>query len=104
MHYRQGDVLLERIEPKGKSKLKKHETNVVALGEATGHNHAVIDGTVLVDEQGNLFVEAQEGTSIRHIDAAGNKAEHEALDVAPGLYKVHIETEYTPEGWNRVAD
>lgn len=83
---RQGDVLLIPVEtPPG---LKPHKEAIVARGEATGHHHIVIDGEVLVDADGNLYVRAGEKTELRHSTAEGVKADHDWLDVAPGLYEI----------------
>lgn len=99
---RQGDVLL--IPAKPRDGLKPHTDSTLAHGEATGHHHTVIDGEVLVDEQGRLFVRAGEATELRHATEAGTKADHDWLKIPAGLWEVRIEEEYTPEGLRRVED
>jgi hypothetical protein len=100
---RQGDVLLIQITtiPLG---LKPSVTTIVAKGEQTGHHHIVIEGEVLVDEKGNLFVRAGSATELRHSTQEGVKADHDWLGIPEGLYEVRIEEEYTPEGLRRAED
>jgi hypothetical protein len=100
--YRQGDVLLIRV--KSLPENAKAHRNVLAMGEATGHAHAVIDGEVLVDERGKLYVRAEPKTVLRHQTASGEDAEHLPLVLEPGLYEVRIEEEYHPEGLRKVED
>ena len=103
--YRQGDVFLFRVRPSKNQVLKPAKDNCVAKGEATGHAHFILDGDVLVDQEGNLIVKAGKKTSIHHLDAAtGVQAEHRPLTLDPGMYKVVIQREYEPEGWRQVRD
>lgn len=100
---RQGDVLLVPI-AKLPASLKKHKEQIVARGEATGHDHIIIDGEVLVDESGKLYVVASSETMIRHQDQVGGIADHLPCVLEPGPYKILIEEEYTPEGLRPVVD
>ena len=100
---RQGDVLLIRRKA-APATAKPHSTLTIAFGEATGHHHTVINGEVLVDEQGALFVVAKEATALRHQTESGAVADHLPLTLPTGTYEVRIEEDYTPEGLRRVAD
>lgn len=99
---RQGDVLL--IPTKIGEKLKRSSTNILAHGEATGHAHRVIEGEVLVDEDGKMFVRSGEATVLRHQTKDGAVADHAPLTIPPGEWEVRIEEEYTPEELRRVED
>ncbi len=99
---RQGDVLLRPCKPR--AGLSPHIEHILARGEATGHHHVVIDGEVLVDERGKLFVRATPGTKLRHQDERGAVADHLPLVVPAGDYEVLIEEEYTPHGFRPVVD
>lgn len=103
---RQGDVLLIPVAkvPTGAKKKEGRDANVVAYGEATGHHHVILDGTVYVGEEGKMFVVVGERGEIRHQDPSGVKADHDWLQIPAGEYEVRIEEEYTPEGLERVAD
>lgn len=100
---RQGDVFILPVNVIPE-KAKVVENGVVAYGEVTGHRHQCINGTVLADEQGNLFLRATEGTELRHLDTTDTEADHKAVPVAPGDYKIVIQEEYQPEGWKQVID
>lgn len=100
--YRQGDVFLFPAElPEGAAAAKNC---VLALGEATGHRHEVFDGEVFAGEDGALYVLATGETELRHVGGTGVQADHGAVDVAPGAYRVVIQREYEPDGWRQVRD
>jgi hypothetical protein len=102
-NYRHGDVYLFPVKGLSK-KLKEVDTGVVAYGEVTGHRHQVLNGTVLTDENGNLFLRATEETELHHLDEAQRTADHKPLHISEGDYRVVIQEEYTPAGWQRVVD
>jgi hypothetical protein len=99
---RQGDVLLVPVDEAPGATTR--QDRILAHGEATGHAHVVIDGEVLIDESGNLYVRADSKTVLLHQTATGEVAEHLPLVLEPGLYEVRIENEYTPQGLRRVED
>ena len=96
--YRQGDVLVTRIDklPRG---LQKAPTCVLALGEVTGHMHQIKEGAFMyVDEKGDKYVEVFDETAdLVH-------EEHGTITLDRGVYKVTQQREYTPEEIRRVAD
>jgi hypothetical protein len=100
-HYRQGDVLISQIEALPKGSQTKRESGVVAYGEATGHAHCVCveEGAEVLEIAGGLFVRvtSEEGVSIVH-------AEHRALRLPRGDYRVTIQREYTPKEIQDVRD
>ena len=106
--YRQGDVFLHVLKknevPEG---LKKHETKVLAYGEATGHRHEVTQGDVFVDEDGKLYVKATKGSAeLSHM--VGDKVietDHKPITIQEDEWMLVVPQEqYTPEGWERAAD
>lgn len=105
MNYRQGDVyLIATDRPKGLSEAPQ-EKRVLALGEVTGHRHEVINGTVWVDANGELYVEADEQTHVDHLTEQNvQTGDHARVDLAPGVYHVRIQRQYEPDGWRYVAD
>jgi len=103
MLIRQGDVMLIPIQALPPAAAAR-DNKTLALGEATGHSHVVIDGEVFVGEDGTLFVRAGGATRLRHQDQSGAVAEHLPLTLEPGVYEVRIEEEYTPQGLRRVED
>lgn len=94
--HRQGDLLIVRREsiPDG---LAKRESNIILEGEVTGHAHRLVDGRVLEDAQGMLFLEVLKATQVVH-------DEHRVIDLAPGYYQVIRQREYSPEAIRMVID
>lgn len=100
--YRQGDVLLERVQniPETATKAKPEYGRVIlAYGEMTGHHHS-IDADAAdwwKDAGGDQFVEVKERTGLVH-------QEHSKIALTPGKYRVVRQREYSPEAIRRVAD
>ena len=104
-HYRQGDVLIERIAllPANLKSLPRERGRVIlAHGEVTGHAHA------LEAPHCELFVsEAEAGVTfleVREAVAALKHDEHATINLAPGAYRVTRQREYSPEAIRNVAD
>lgn len=101
--YRQGDVLIERVEedlPADAETIKPDEKNrlILAEGEATGHAHAVpaIAGALYAAQIG-MMLQVTQKTQVLH-------EEHAAIDLDPGMYKITRQREYFPTEIRRVAD
>lgn len=103
LQYRQGDVFIERISALPDAVVAKPRDRgrvVLAYGEVTGHAHA-IDASLA-----ELF-EARDGVLYLRVtggDAALKHEEHATIDVAPGVYRVVHQREYSPSENRRVAD
>lgn len=100
MNYRQGDVLLVPISsiPNNKKKTKKC---VLALGEATGHHHSILDGAIgYADDE----VSTAEYIAVEKALAKLEHQEHATIDLPRGNYKVIIQSEYTPQAIKKVVD
>ncbi len=107
--YRQGDVLIERVNslPKNAVEIPQHGRIVLALGEVTGHAHAIAldDGAVkarLFDAGTERFLQVLSASVLAH-------EEHAAIALEPGVYRVSkfgtgTQREYTPEAIRNVAD
>lgn len=94
--YRQGDVLLKPADLPTTAQKLNH--TVVATGEATGHNHSFAPGTAtLFADAGQLYVVCTEPAVLTH-------QEHAAISIAPGVYEVVRQREYTPQAVRRVMD
>jgi hypothetical protein len=90
---RQGDILLRKLEsvPKGRV-YEEVKDKVVAVGEATGHNHKIQGqkSRVLRDSgSGQLLVELQEAAELVH-------EEHGLIHLEPGVFEVLRQREYNP--------
>lgn len=119
---RQGDVRLVRVDqlPKGAVPTKRdaHGRIVLAFGESSGHGHAIRDRHVTAFRAGPaefdptgvsggvdyIEVGGSETATLAHEYASGKQAEHEPITLPPGIYKVELQQEYTPEAIVRVAD
>jgi hypothetical protein len=100
MMYRQGDVLLIRVDsvpPEATSRARDERGRLVLVrGEATGHAHA-IDSTLaelFEDRNGSLYlrVEARDAEPVRLVHE-----EHAAITLPPGSYRVVRQVEYRPQ-------
>ena len=97
--YRQGDVLLvpcQETKPKTKPVAKKNV--VLALGEVTGHHHTLTGEVALF--------ELKDGRRMAWVEAPAKLThqEHATINVAPGMYWVIRQREYSPEAIRQVAD
>lgn len=118
MKFRQGDVLISKVE---RSEGKKKKDLVLAYGEVTGHRHQVMcekGEAELYEKDGTIFlkVEADQVTlyhgSTEQIarQQAGETLDyakedcHAAVTLPRGDYEIKIQREYQPEGWRYVAD
>lgn len=86
MMYRQGDVLLQKIDSIPKGAIVKD--NVLAKGEITGHSHRIVGNTQTYIMDGQQFVMVNEASVLQH-------EEHKPITVPKGMYKVRIQREYT---------
>lgn len=105
---RQGDVLLVPVaEPIEATVLPRRGRLVLALGEATGHAHAIHEphARELRPTTGERLVRLPVTASLVH-------EEHAPIELPPGLYRIVIQREYMPPrvgergvtGSRRVAD
>lgn len=84
---RQGDLLLlpvERVEGEDSN------SNVVLLGEVSGHSHKIINGKVYRAWR-DIYILADEGAELVH-------EEHDTIPLSKGAYKVVRQREYIAPG------
>lgn len=96
MMYRQGDVLLRKIDkiPTG----AKKKNNTVALGEVTGHHHTFDGGAQVFEMVGQQFVDIPKSSTLIH-------QEHAPITFPPGKYAVILQREFdVVEGVRQVLD
>ena len=97
--YRQGDVLLKKIEtiPEG---AQPTNDDVILRGEATGHAHRLVNGTIFTRTSfptNQMYVEAKVGAALVH-------EEHSTIEIEPGLYEVIRQREYDPKSRTRFVE
>ena len=97
--YRHGDLCIKQVKrlPEG---LKEKKSNVLAVGETTGHAHVLQGERFKMYEKDNvLYLSVQEVTPLTH-------EEHKRIDIAPGEYIIQTEKEYNPfdDEINKVSD
>lgn len=90
------------VKPDGQNRL------LVAHSES-GHHHYIDGGSATLYETSNplvkyLNVEADTYALLRHAKPVTHKDRHQTQKINPGLYKVNIQREMTPEGWRAVQD
>lgn len=106
---RQGDVLIQKANglPEGAKLVKNKDTEkniILAHGEVTGHKHQIMESPnvrlyeIMVNDGLERYLEVlEEEATLVH-------EEHHAFTFSPGVYKVWIQQEYTPEEWRNVND
>ncbi|GII27918.1 hypothetical protein [Planotetraspora mira] len=107
--YRQGDILIMPVPEEGvpaEARTGPPEPRdargrlVLALGEATGHAHAIAGpGTLLLDPDPSRpgFLHLPSGGRLVH-------EEHAAISLPKGWYRVIRQREYVPGAFRVVAD
>jgi ribosomal protein L18E len=98
---RQGDVLLVKVAalPKAVEETTKGDI-ILAHGEVTGHAHRIKAPAMtakLWSAGAERFLQAMETVALTH-------EEHATITIEPGIYRVVIQTEYSPEELRNVAD
>jgi hypothetical protein len=113
-HYRQGDVLIERINtiPTSAKPQKRARRVILAHGEVTGHHHTLEtrdpadwwkEGEISTANTkpstlaGELFVNLKSGGFVTH-------QEHAKIELPAGNYRITRQREYSPEAIRNVAD
>jgi hypothetical protein len=114
MMIRQGDVLLAKVRNRSLATAKAvpriDGRVVLALGEATGHAHVIVEpalAELFEERDGRLYLRVTASCELRHVESLGSmrpSGEHDAVTLAPGLYERHPQREYTPAEIRRVAD
>lgn len=100
--FRQGDVLVERVENETKTGEEVPRENgrvILAHGEVTGHAHAITESGVTMRRD----AEATE-LEIKEAVAMLTHDEHATIPLERGTYRVIRQREYTPEAIRNVAD
>lgn len=117
--YRQGDVLLVKMDmPKSLNEVKMDRV-ILAYGEVTGHAHVLEREKVVAlmnhprpdkaawDSGAERFIQVLEKTSLKHLDLPRGDAptgEHADVALDPGTYKVIRQREWSDEMERYVSD
>jgi len=93
---RQGDlyIVLNQSKP---IDANKRDDKVLAVGEATGHNHVLTEGLVYGELAGKQWIVLEQPAEIVH-------QEHATVTIPIGVHEVRIQREYTPKKIVRVRD
>lgn len=99
--FRQGDVLVERVEsiPEGTEPVERENGRIVlAHGEATGHAHAIaLPEAAFLAKGAERFLRVPKKAYLDH-------EEHSRIELPRGLYRVTRQVEYSPEEIRNVQD
>ena len=116
MMYRQGDVLLVAIAalPEGAKLVKNEKEVVLAHGEATGHAHVMDAAAVeeyktaqpapVHDLACERFLKVMLETTLRHEKGGQPTGEHDTQHIAPGIYGLVPQCEWSYDQPRRVTD
>lgn len=89
---RQGDLLFEKVD-KIPAEAKRRKSDIILVGEATGHAHRIINGAVFEVERRfgemsmEMWVEAGRNATVVH-------EEHNPIALDAGIYAVTRQREY----------
>lgn len=99
-HYRQGDVLIERVVTLSNKPLQHQSPARILLaeGEATGHAHC------LEAEKADWWKDGDTIGITVETPATVTHQEHAPITLPPGSYLVRRQREYSPEAIRNVAD
>lgn len=107
----QGDVMFIRVNslPEGAVKVARdaRKRHVLALGETTGHIHAIeTEGVDLYTLNGQRWLVAPDGAEVKHMNADGLlTGEHDTAVLAPDtVWLVVSQYEYEAAEFRRVLD
>jgi hypothetical protein len=96
--YRHGDVLIEEVKSLPAIREKLPHT-ILAHGEVTGHCHRIKEpGAELFSTPEGLFLQ------VRATPVSVVHEEHRPITLAPGIYRVWRQREYSPEEIRIVRD
>lgn len=96
LQFRQGDVLLEAIDPPRGGNPMPRESGVLYTGERTGHSHRIESS----DGGAQVYGDEAQGVYIQ-VGASGARLVHEEHGPIPlpaGWYRAWRQREYTPGG------
>lgn len=102
--YRQGDVLLRKVNRRPRRKMelvpKVDGKIVLAHGEATGHAHVIEDESKAIlsrDESNRIWLEIFSPTKLIHGDLSTlQNGDHDEIALGRGTYQVTRQREYAP--------
>ena len=93
--YRQGDILLTVID-RIPSRAKLQKSDVILMGEVTGHAHRLKNGKIFIDnsfwkDSPIIYIDARNGLSYL------SHEEHKRIDLQASCYIVTRQREYEPK-------
>lgn len=105
----QGDIMIVKVsELPDQDKLVEVAPEgdaIIVTHSETGHHHVMERDNVTMfeckDNELECFLQVHRHATLQHLRSYDT---HEAIIFEPGVYKVHRQREYTPEGYRRVAD
>lgn len=104
----QGDVMFRRIDalPANVTPAKALNGAFVVAHSETGHNHIVMERPTVkmfaaMDEFRSYLVVEDKPAEVEHQRSFDT---HQTFALAPGIWEVRRQREYTPEGFRRAAD
>ena len=84
--FRHGDLLIVKISSIPKS-ASPTSTNIIAVGEKTGHNHELNGSHRIYELDKYLYFEAKQDLEVKH-------PEHNTIQIPKGKYTIVHEREY----------
>lgn len=95
--YRQGDLLIRKIDSLPEETLSEVKSGIILYGEATGHKHRITKGRLFKSKSDSMFLSVSRQGFIVH-------EEHNPISLSKGYYAVIRQREYHPEEIRNVID
>jgi hypothetical protein len=96
--YRHGDVMIASVATLPQEAVERSGVTL-ARGELTGHSHRIRDfqHAKMYEHGAQTYLEVLQETAVIH-------EEHRAISLKPGVYRVWMQREYSPEAIRTVRD
>lgn len=96
--YRQGDVLLVRVD-KMPNEAKPVQEKIIAHGESSNHCHRVNEHVEVLEHSGQKFLQVNKDGKLEHLLVSNPEqwtGEHHPIELPEGIYKMIQQREYDP--------
>ena len=104
----QGEIYVTRVDslPKGLNEVDRENNKVIVAHSETGHHHSILQNDVSLwsDPNNPLLSFLEVGENGAELIHERDFDTHIPVFFEPGVYKIHRQREYTPDGWRQVVD
>ena len=105
MKYRQGDLLIKKID-KLPDNLTKKDDLLLISGSTASHDHKITDGIIYPKEDGLLqgYFEIKKKAKVVHRTKDDKDGEHKDIELPKGVYAFYRQRAYLPNSYEIIQD